>query len=107
MEESHRNLEQYDYVTLKQMIMIQKDLDPLIISACGKEKEILHLCCPIKWDEHTNNNLYSDEQHFKKENITLKVMKKFRDQYGFGGQDRITSLFKKEARVPYLTWFPN
>ena len=103
IEEQHKNLEQHGYATVRQIRTLKKELDPLIISECGKGKGILHLCCPIKWDEHTNKNLYSDEEHFKKENITPKeVMKKFRDQYGIGGWDRISKLFNKQARVPYL-----
>ena len=33
-------------------------------------------------------------------------MKKFRDQYGIGGWDRISGLFKNKARVPYLYLVP-
>ena len=86
IRESHMNLKHYGYATLQQIIEVKNELDPLVISEFGKGTGILHLCCPIKWDEHTTENLYSDEEHFSKENITPKeVMKKFRDQYRIGG----------------------
>ena len=47
IEEHHDNLEQYGYATLQQIIKLKKELDPLILSECGKGKGILHLCCPI------------------------------------------------------------
>ena len=77
-----------------------------MISECGKGKGILHFCCPVIWSEHTNTNLYDNESHFSKENLSPKqVLTIFRNRYKTGGWDRITNLCKK-ADVPYLYLLP-
>ena len=110
----YKDVIQYDkfdqhqsYPSSIKMKELRKELkEILVISECGKGKGIMHLCCPIVWSKHTDTNLYSDEDHFKKENLTPnQVLAIFRNKYKTGGWDRITSLCKK-ANVPYLYLVP-